>query len=131
MPADGKLVCCDVSEEWTATARKFWQEAEIAERIELRIAAVLETLAELESQGACSAFRLDADKPSYDAFHENCLRLIRPGGLIAISNVLWSGAVANRSDRSEATLALRPLNAKIRDHARSGVNPGTTYRVRG
>jgi caffeoyl-CoA O-methyltransferase len=120
LPADGKLVCCDVSEEWTAVARKYWREAGLADRIELRIAPALETLAELETKAAKFDFAfIDADKPSYDAYYEYCLRLVRPGGLIAIDNVLWSGAVTNLSDRSEATLALRALNSKISNDTRA------------
>ncbi len=119
LPTDGRLVCCDVSEEWTAIGRKYWQEAGVAERIELRIAPALETLAELEAKGAQFDFAfIDADKPCYDAYYEFCLRLIRPGGLIAIDNVLWGGAVAKSSDRSEATLALRALNSKISNDSR-------------
>ncbi len=120
LPADGKLVCCDVSEEWTAIARKYWREAGLADRIELRIAPALETLAELETKAEKFDFAfIDADKPSYDAYYEYCLRLVRPGGLIAIDNVLWSGAVTNLSDRSEATLALRALNSKISNDTRA------------
>ena len=119
LPADGKLVCCDVSEEWTAIARKYWKEAGLPDRIELRIAPALETLAELKTQTARFdiAF-IEADKSSYDAYYEFCLHLVRPGGLIAIDNVFWGGAVVNRSDRSGDTMALRTLNEKLRDDPR-------------
>ena len=114
LPADGKLVCCDVSDEWTSIGRRYWREAGVAERIELRIAPALDTLAALESQGERFdlAF-IDADKENYDRYYEACLRLVRPGGLIAIDNVLWSGAVADPANSSASTLALKALNDKI------------------
>ena len=114
LPEDGKLVCCDVSDEWTSIGRRYWREAGVAERIELRIAPALDTLAALESQGERFdlAF-IDADKENYDRYYEACLRLVRPGGLIAIDNVLWSGAVADPANSSASTLALKALNDKI------------------
>jgi len=121
LPADGKLVCCDVSEEWTAIARGYWNEAGVAQRIDLRLAPALETLASLEAEHGAASFDfafIDADKSSYDAYYERCLRLIRPGGLIALDNMLWSGNVANAKLHDADTDALRALNAKIRDDAR-------------
>ena len=114
LPADGKLVCCDVSDEWTSIGRRYWREAGVAERIELRIAPALDTLAALEAEGRRFdlAF-IDADKENYDRYYEACLRLVRPGGLIAIDNVLWSGAVADPANSSASTLALKALNDKI------------------
>jgi predicted O-methyltransferase YrrM len=121
MPADGKLVCCDKSEEWTAIARRYWKEAGLAKRIELRLGPALDTLAALASEYGLGSFDfafIDADKTSYDAYYEACLGLLRAGGLIALDNMLWSGDVANRAVRDADTKALRALNAKIRDDER-------------
>ncbi len=121
LPPGGKLVCCDISEEWTAIARRYWQEAGVAEKIELRLAPALETLSGLERERGAGSFDfafIDADKSAYDAYYESCLRLLRPGGLVALDNMLWSGDVANPKVRDADTDALRALNAKIRDDAR-------------
>ena len=121
LPPDGKLVCCDKNEEWTAIARRYWKEAGLADRIELRLAPALETLAALPSEYGPGSFDfafIDADKTSYDAYYEACLGLLRAGGLIALDNMLWSGDVANRAVRDADTNALRALNAKIRDDGR-------------
>ena len=116
LPEGGKLVACDVSEEWTSIARRYWKEAGVADRIDLRLGPAVETLeALLASEGANSfdfAF-IDADKPAYDAYYEACLKLVRPNGLIAIDNVLWSGKVADESVHDASTDALRALNEKI------------------
>jgi predicted O-methyltransferase YrrM len=121
LPADGRLITCDVSEEWTSIARRYWAEAGVAGRIELRLGDARATLAALlHVMGEASfdfAF-IDADKPSYDAYYEACLRLVRPGGLIAIDNTLWHGAVADPHDNAPDTVALRALNLKIRDDPR-------------
>jgi len=115
LPADGQLVCCDVSAEWTSIGRRYWQEAGIADRIDLRIAPALDTLAALEAEGRQFDFAfIDADKENYDGYYEACLRLVRPGGLIAIDNVLWSGAIADPDNKTASTLALKALNAKVR-----------------
>jgi predicted O-methyltransferase YrrM len=116
LPQDGRLICCDVSEEWTSIGRRFWREAGVDGKIDLRIAPALDTLAALEKQGEAGRFDfafIDADKPNYDAYYEACLRLVRTGGLIAIDNVLWSGAVADPKKADESTLALKALNHKI------------------
>jgi predicted O-methyltransferase YrrM len=121
LPADGRLFCCDVSEEWTAIARRYWKEAGLAERIDLRLAPALKTLAELRAEHGAGAFDfvfIDADKSSYDAYYEACLVLIRAGGLIALDNMLWSGSVADPDVHDTDTDALRALNAKIRDDRR-------------
>jgi len=115
LPADGTLVCCDVSDEWTQVARRYWREAGLADRIDLRIAPAQETLAALARDPGPDAFDfafVDADKTGYDAYYERCLALLRAGGLIAIDNVLWSGAVAQPAD-SDDTRALQALNAKV------------------
>jgi len=116
LPPDGKLVCCDVSEEWTAIGRGFWAKAHVAHKIDLRIAPAVATLDRLLAGGKAGAYDfafIDADKTGYDAYYERCLELLRPGGLIAIDNVLWGGAVADPKKRSADTLALRTLNRKI------------------
>jgi predicted O-methyltransferase YrrM len=121
LPAGGRLVCCDVSEEWTAIARRYWAEAGVADRIELHLRPAQETLAELLQRNGAAAFDfafIDADKTAYDAYYEACLALLRPGGLIAIDNVLWSGTVADPSDQKPDTVALRAITAKVRDDSR-------------
>jgi len=115
LPEDGKLVCCDISAEWTAIARRYWLEAGIADRIDLRLAPALDTLRELARDGRGSydfAF-IDADKSNYGAYYEACLDLLRPGGLIVLDNMLWSGRVADPTHHDADTDALRALNAKI------------------
>jgi O-methyltransferase len=121
LPANGKLVTCDASEEWTQIARRYWAEAGLANRIELRLGLAAETLAELLQEGAEASFDfafIDADKESYDIYYEACLRLVRPGGLIAVDNVLWHGAVVDSSVTDEETEAIRKLNRKMRDDSR-------------
>ena len=121
LPAGGRLVCCDVSEEWTAIARRYWAEAGIADRIELHLRPAQQTLSELLQKDGAGAFDfafIDADKTGYDAYYEACLALLRSGGLIAIDNVLWSGAVTDPADQTADTVALRAITAKIRDDPR-------------
>ncbi len=121
LPPDGKLICCDVSEEWTSVGRRYWQEASVADRIELRLAPAADTLAALLREGGAESFDLafiDADKTNYDAYYEACLKLIRRGGVIALDNMLWSGKVADPKVHDDDTDALRALNAKIRDDKR-------------
>jgi O-methyltransferase len=139
LPPDGQLVCCDVSAEWTAIARRYWVEAGLERKIELRLAPALDSLAALRAENADGSFDfafIDADKENYDAYYEHCLALVRRGGLIAIDNVLWSGRVLDGRDRSADTRALRALNAKLKDDARIdlamvGIGDGLTLaRVR-
>jgi predicted O-methyltransferase YrrM len=121
LPADGLLVACDVSAEWTAIARRYWDEAGLSSRIDLRLGPASDTLSALLRDGAAASFDfafIDADKTAYDVYYEGCLKLVRPGGLIAVDNVLWSGAVADPEARDADTLALRALNLKIREDAR-------------
>jgi len=116
LPADGKLVCCDVSAEWTAIGKPYWKKAGAAGKIDLRIAPAMETLDRLLAGGEAGAYDfafIDADKTGYDGYYERCLRLLRPGGLIGIDNVLWGGDVADPKKRSADTLALRALNKKL------------------
>jgi O-methyltransferase len=114
--SDGKVVCCDLSEEWTDVARRAWTDAGVADRVTLRLGPAVETLDALLAAGEAGRYDLafiDADKPNYDNYYERALQLVRPGGLIAIDNVLWSGRVADPTDRDESTDAIRALNAKI------------------
>lgn len=114
LPPEGGIVACDVSEEFTAIARRYWREAGVAEKIDLRLAPALETLDALLAEGAADTFDfafIDADKVNYRHYYERTLELVRPGGLIAIDNVLWSGAVADPADTDEDTVAIRELNA--------------------
>lgn len=121
LPDEGRLLTCDVSEEWTRIARRYWEEAGLAHKIELRLGPASESLRQAEAERGPGWFDfafIDADKPAYDSYYEACLRLVRPGGLIAIDNVLWSGAVADSSNQEASTLAIRALNLKIRDDPR-------------
>jgi predicted O-methyltransferase YrrM len=116
LPADGRIVTCDVSEEWTAIARRYWERAGVAAKIDLRIGPAVDTLDALLPGGAETydlAF-IDADKVSYDAYYERCLRLLRRGGIVAFDNALWSGRVLDPNDKTPDTAALRALNEKIR-----------------
>lgn len=121
LPADGELVCCDVSTEWTSVGKPFWDEAGVAGKIDLRIAPATETLDALIDAGWAGTVDfmfIDADKSGYDAYYERGLVLVRPGGLIAVDNVLWNGAVVDDRDQSDDTRAIRALNAKIRKDER-------------
>ncbi len=125
MPGDGRIVACDVSEEWTSIARRYWQEAGVADKIDLRIAPALETMNQLAGQGAAGTFDLafiDADKANYDGYYESCLALVRSGGLIVLDNMLWGGAVADENDQDKQTQVLRALNLKLRDDARVDIS---------
>lgn len=121
LPEDGELIACDVSEEWTAIARRYWDEAGVAGRIRLELAPAGETLDALVGEGRAGDFDIafiDADKTSYDLYYERCLELLRPGGLVLIDNVLWGGSVADENDTSEDTVALRALNEKLKGDSR-------------
>jgi predicted O-methyltransferase YrrM len=119
LPADGKLVCCDMSEEWTAVARRYWTRAGVMGRIDLRLGPAQATLDKLALDKASFDFAfIDADKTGYDGYYESCLKLVRPGGLIAIDNVLWSQKVVDPSANDAETVALRALNLKVRDDRR-------------
>jgi predicted O-methyltransferase YrrM len=116
LPDDGRIVACDVSEEYTAIARRYWAKAGVSEKIDLYLAPAAQTLDELIHGGGSGRYDfayVDADKAGYDAYYERCLTLLRAGGLIAIDNVLWGGDVANPRKNDEDTSALRALNAKI------------------
>jgi predicted O-methyltransferase YrrM len=116
LPEEGRIVACDVSEEWTAIAQRYWREAGVEDKIDLHLAPAVETLAQLMESGQRESFDfafIDADKENYDTYYEYALRLVRPGGLIAIDNVLWGGSVADESDQEPSTRAIRELNAKL------------------
>ncbi len=121
LPKDGRIVCCDVSEEWTSIARKYWSEAGVVDKVDLRLGPAADTLDELLASGAEGTFDfafIDADKTGYDAYYERALRLVRPGGLIALDNTLWSGRVIDDEVTDEDTQAIRALNAKLADDVR-------------
>lgn len=116
LPANGHLWCCDVSEEFTAVARKFWKQAKLDKKITLTLAPATETIGKLLRSKHAGTFDfafIDADKSNYDAYYEGVLRLLRKGELVAIDNVLWGGAVADPKKNSPDTKAIRRLNAKI------------------
>ena len=113
LPAHGRLLCCDLSDEWTAIARAYWEEAGLADRIELRLAPALDTLDALLDEGQSGCFDMafiDADKTNYANYYARCLRLVRPGGLILFDNTLWNGSVADPADQEPDTVAIRALN---------------------
>jgi predicted O-methyltransferase YrrM len=116
LPPDGKLIACDVNEEWTSMARRYWQEAGVAHKIALRIAPALETLDKLLANGEAGSFDfvfIDADKENYANYYERSLELVRHGGLIVIDNVLWSGRVADPNEQDMDTVAIRRFNTKL------------------
>lgn len=119
LPPDGRVVTLDVNEHWPAIGRSHWERAGVADRVELRIGLALDSLDRLAAEGA--AFDLayvDADKKLYDTYYERALALVRPGGVIALDNILWGGAVADPDDDERQTEILRALTTKIRDDPR-------------
>ncbi len=121
MPADGRLIACDISEEWTAIGKPHWVNAGVADKIELRIAPALTTLDELIATGGANAFDfafIDADKSNYDNYYERALKLVHAGGLIGIDNTLWNGAVVDASRQDDDTRAIRALNEKVHGDSR-------------
>ena len=125
LPADGRVLCLDVSEEFTRHAREAWREAGVEDKIELRLAPARETLAKLIDDGEAGRFDfafIDADKANYPHYYEAALELLRPGGLIAVDNTLWSGRVADPADTSEDTGAIRAFNDRVHDDARVDVS---------
>ena len=116
LPRDGKIIACDVSEEWTDIARAYWKKAKVDKKIDLRLAPALQTLDELlrdKQKGKFDFAFIDADKKNYLHYYEFCLSLIRPGGLIAIDNTLWSGRVADPKNRESDTEFIRRFNSKV------------------
>lgn len=116
LPPDGKLVCCDVSEAFTAVARRYWARAGVADRIELHLGPALATLDALRADGQDGTFDLafvDADKENYPAYIDRVVALLRPRGVLLVDNVLWSGSVADPADQRETTAALRRVNESL------------------
>ena len=116
LPPDGRVLACDISEEYTAIARKHWQMAGVAHKIELVLAPALDTLDARLAAGEAGRYDfafIDADKTDYHANYERLIRLIRPGGLIAVDNTLWGGAVADPGDRDTDTVAIRAFNEHL------------------
>jgi predicted O-methyltransferase YrrM len=125
LPAEARVTCCDVSEEYTAVARRAWAGAGVAAKIDLHLAPARATLDRLRAEGRRGSFDfafIDADKENYDHYYEASLDLVRKGGLIAIDNVLWSGAVADDAKQDADTRALRALNLKLRDDQRVDIS---------
>ncbi|MGL5083346.1 MAG: class I SAM-dependent methyltransferase [Microcoleaceae cyanobacterium] len=121
LPDEGQVIACDVSEEFTAIARRYWQIAGVDHKITLHLAPAMETLDRLLSEGQAGTFDfafIDADKENYEGYYERALQLIRSGGLIAIDNVLWSGQVADSTVQDSPTVALRRLNQKLHQDER-------------
>ncbi|MBE9059962.1 class I SAM-dependent methyltransferase [cf. Phormidesmis sp. LEGE 11477] len=121
LPDDGQIVACDVNEKDCAIARTYWQKANIAHKIDLRLAPALDTLDHLIDSGESNTFDfafIDADKSNYDSYYEKSLQLVRPGGLIAIDNMLWYGRVADPDMQDKRTQRIRALNGKVRDDER-------------
>ena len=121
LPADGHILACDVSEEFTAVARRYWKEAGVAGKIELKLAPALETLDAKLKAGEASSYDfgfIDADKANYAHYYERILQLLRPGGVVAVDNVLWSGRVLDNADKSDDTQAIRDFNKALRQDER-------------
>ncbi len=125
LPEDGKLIACDVNEEWTSIGRRYWERAGLASRIDLRLAPALDTLTKLIDDGREGSFDfafIDADKGNYGQYYELCLRLLRPGGLVAVDNTLWGGDVADPENLETDTVAIRALNDKLGKDERVSVS---------
>lgn len=125
LPSDGRIVACDISEEWTAIARRAWEKAGIAGKIDLRLGKATRTLDRMLAAGEAGRYDfafIDADKASYLAYYERCLALLRPGGLLVADNTLWSGDVADPSKRSTDTVALREFNDTLHRDERIDVS---------
>jgi predicted O-methyltransferase YrrM len=121
LPVDGSIVACDINEEFTSVARRYWNEAGVDHMIDLRLKPAIQTLTELIAQGQSGRFDfvfIDADKSSYEGYYECALELLRQGGLIMVDNVLWSGRVLDLSDQTEDTVALRAFNKKLHTDSR-------------
>jgi len=125
LPSDGRVVACDVNEEWTAVARRYWVEAGVAHKIDLRLAPATDTLDALRAEGRSGSFDfvfIDADKESYGSYFEKSLELVCRGGVIAIDNVLWSGKVADPSVEDADTAAIRAFNQALKNDDRVGLS---------
>jgi len=125
LPADGEIVCCDVSEEWTSVARRYWSEAGVADRVDLRLGPALETLDDLIAGGASGTFDfafIDASKQEYPDYHERILRLLRQGGLAVYDNVFWDGDVIDESKTDPDTIGVRRLNDRLLAYERVSIS---------
>ncbi|MEL6340583.1 MAG: class I SAM-dependent methyltransferase [Myxococcota bacterium] len=125
LPDDGVLVACDIDRDWTAVAERYWQEAGVAQRIDLRLAPALETLGELLSNGEAGTYDLafiDADKTQYQDYYERLLELLRPGGLVMVDNVLWGGSVIDPEKTDESTEAIRTFNRALHTDERVDIS---------
>ncbi len=112
----GELICCDTSDEWTQVARRYWKEAGLESRISLELGPGIDTLNRLLAEGGAGTFDfafIDADKQNYPAYYERCFELLRPGGIIAVDNVLWGGSVADEADQQPSTRAIRRFNEAV------------------
>jgi len=121
LPPEGKVIALDISEEFTEIARRYWQEAKVEHKIDLHIAPALDSLDQLIAEGAANTFDfafIDADKTNYYSYYEKCLTLVRPGGLIAIDNVLWDGQVIDPNIQDTRTQAIRLFNEKLYQDSR-------------
>ncbi len=125
LPRDGTLICCDISEEFTGIARRYWKEAKLSHKIRLKLGPALDSLDAMIAQGEGGSFDfafIDADKGNYRKYYERCLKLVRRGGLIAIDNVLWGGSVADPRMRDPETRAIRALNTALKQDRRVSVS---------
>lgn len=125
LPDDGQIIACDVSDEWTSVARRYWQEAGVADKINLHLGPAADTLQALINDGQQGTFDfafIDADKDNYDTYYEHALKLLRTGGLILIDNMLWHGAVVDQSQQDPDTVAIRALNEKLKTDERIDVS---------
>jgi predicted O-methyltransferase YrrM len=121
LPEDGRVIACDINEEWTTVARRYWREAGVERKIDLRLRPALQTLDDLIALGQAGSFDfafIDADKENYESYYERCLTLVRPGGLIAVDNVLWSARVIDPADQEKDTRAIRAFNEKLKSDQR-------------
>ncbi len=125
MPADGYILACDVSEEWTSIAQPYWQDAGVEHMIDLRLAPALQTLDAVLAEGQQGSYDfgfIDADKANYQHYYERVLQLLRPGGLVAIDNVLWGGSVIDTDKNDADTAAIREFNLALKDDKRVDIS---------
>ena len=125
LPVDGKIIACDISTKYTDIAEKYWKDAKVRNKIDLKIGPAINTLQQLIDNGLSNTFDftfIDADKINYDNYYELCLKLLRPGGLIAIDNVLWSGDVVDERINDIDTESIRSLNKKLHIDSRVDIS---------
>ncbi len=125
LPADGRMLACDISRAWTAVAQRYWAEAGVADRIELRLQPALNTLNQLLADRQAGTFDfafIDADKTNYENYYERCLALLRPGGLIAVDNMFWDGSVTDPEADDPDTRAIRALARHVKDDQRVDIS---------